>query len=543
MSAYRNDNQINDIRTYEKLFSSWIPKEMLGDFFLRLDLLCVCACIQKVSAEVYLQEHWNEFFPQYHPDAMLLEQCMDYYSDWNLGLKLRSKGTSVRSKNIQEKAIMIVTVIASITRENILDAAQVTHAAMEKARKSTGFYGGMEQNLRNVTERYYHGKVPAAETAELLEAEQSGIQALFTELLDDYSGTQSQGAGNAASLKEPRRSEGTLAERILPERSFNTTQHFMSAMLMMYHVICHQTPESTPEEREALMQNQWALLFCSIPYTERSKREFYKYVDSVPNLRNLKLLWGIPMRKIKSEAIIRSVVIPLCANYVLSKLPHRTTAEVVIDEALMRFEIFKTLSIGMEVEDTVEYVNRFKLKNGCIDEHIMQLVSEHEKLIAKMFRLVTEEIDERIRYMKDLERTVNKQDEVLKQLQSEKERDVKSIRSDTYYDLIKQLSSPVYNYLLSRLYRAAYGFDAISQTETRLLLLDLFQVLQVNGVTAVGSDLIGLPADAEHLNGLSVIRDNVQKVPEGYIVFPGWNVSGNVVYPPIVSITLTEEAE
>ena len=141
---------------------------------------------------------------------------------------------------------MIVTVIASITRENILDAAQVTHAAMEKARKSTGFYGGMEQNLRNVTERYYHGKVPAAETAELLEAEQSGIQALFTELLDDYSGTQSQGAGNAASLKELRRSEGTLAERILPERSFNTTQHFMSAMLMMYHVICHQTPESTP---------------------------------------------------------------------------------------------------------------------------------------------------------------------------------------------------------------------------------------------------------------------------------------------------------
>ena len=547
MSAYKNDYQTNDMRTYESLFSSWIPKEMLGDFFLRLDLLSVCACIQKVSTEVYLQEHWNEFFLQYHPDAILLEQCMDYISDCNLGLKLRAKGTFVRSKYVQEKAIAIVTVIASITRENILDAAAVTHAAKEKARESTGIHDGTVQNLRNVTERYYRNRVPEAETAGLLESKQSGIQDLLTELLEDYSDTQPQSTGIASSPKavpkEPRRRERMLGEKPQTEHIFHTQLHFMSAMLMMYHVICHQTPESTREERETLMQNQWALLFCSIPYTERSKQEFYQFVDSIPNLRHLKVLWENPLRKIRSEVIIRSVVIPLCVNYVLSKLPHRTTAEVVIDEALMRFESFKTLSIGREGEDTVEYVNRFKLENGCIDEHIMQLVSEHEELIEQMLRLVTEGLDERARYMADLQRTVAQQVEELKQLQSEKELNVKSIQSDTYYKLIRQLSSPVYNYLLSRLYRAAYDYDAVSQTETGLLLRELFQVLLVNGVTAVGTDLIGLPADSEKLNGLSVICDNVQKVPKGYVVFPGWKVSGNIVYPPIVSINLTEEAE
>ena len=127
------------------------------------------------------------------------------------------------------------------------------------------------------------------------------------------------------------------------------------------------------------------------------------------------------------------------------------------------------------------------------------------------------------------ERLVSEHNRAINELKSQ----LYTQKANTIYKLIDMLTSPNYNYVLSRIYRFAYGYDEPSYSELRINAKNLIQILRLFGANATGEDIIGAQADDKLCREYRIQKISMPDMQENQVVFPGWDVLGDTVKNPV----------
>ena len=342
--------------------------------------------------------------------------------------------------------------------------------------------------------------------SEVFRAQAETVTAMFEDALERY----------------PKRKEAVRVSSL---------RYAQTVCLLYLALLEHQ--QNGTEFSDAVSKN-WQTIHPGLPFTDRDYTELLRTVDSDRTLSAINKLFEFPLEEITNGRIVRRYVSSLCVHRVLSKMPHNSLKDKVTDEAAALFSRFSDLAVGLEMEDIDNYVSQFANGEGVVDERISALLWTHEETISKLFKDALEIVNSADSARKRFwwEEVISQKNQQLTDLQEQLGGQIDMIKANMIFSVIQSLTSPSYNYVLSRLYRFAYGFDTLPEAALRMHIKDLIQVFQLYGVMATGEDLIGENLDAAKTEGCEISELVLPDFPENEIVFPGWTVYGDVVTQP-----------
>ena len=307
---------------------------------------------------------------------------------------------------------------------------------------------------------------------------------------------------------------------------------FIRIMCLLYLSI--KEKNETGKSREQCLQNQWNNIFENSEFIpEITIKEFDNNIEHDNFLTWTNMLFDYDLREIKSGKIIRNICLVLCVNFVISQLPHGSSSELVEDEALGLFSKFYNLSAGYEEDDISRYVMRLTTENGTIDDRISSVLWKCSGAINILLKKAIEysTSENNARKKDNREKMVVEHNKLINELKSL----LYTQKANTIFKLIETLTSPEYDYILDRMYRFAYGYDTPSYDILMAQVKEFIQILRLFGANAIGENTLDQTITDDLCKEYKIQVAEIPRVPGNKVVFPGWEVLGDVVAQPIAS--------
>ena len=143
------------------------------------------------------------------------------------------------------------------------------------------------------------------------------------------------------------------------------------------------------EGLEPLFKAYWSDIF-SEPYSPELYRQLFLIIRGNRFLDSISFLFRYPLEDLRSDKILRAIIIARSVNCALSRIPRRTTINTLIEESLSLYEKFNVVSVGAEEEDTVSYIKRFQTLDGQLDERVLTLFRTHKEIIDRSIQKTQE---------------------------------------------------------------------------------------------------------------------------------------------------------
>lgn len=307
---------------------------------------------------------------------------------------------------------------------------------------------------------------------------------------------------------------------------------FIRIICVLYMAI--KEKDETGKSREQCLQNQWNNIFENSEFIpEITLKELDNNIESDNLLTWTNMLFDYDLREIRSGKIIRNICLLICVNFAISQLPHGSSSELVEDEALDLFSKFYNLSAGYEEDDISRYVKRLTTENGTIDDRISAVLwkcsSTINVLLKKAIEYSTSENNARKK--DNREKMVVEHNKLMNELKSQ----LYTQKANTIFKLIETLTSPEYDYILDRMYRFAYSYDTPPYDILRAQVKEFIQILRLFGANAIGENTLDQIPTVDLCNEYKIQVTEIPRVPINKVVFPGWEVLGDVVAQPIAS--------
>lgn len=534
MVYYDKDNIIS----IDELFSSIKDQCLVSDFLFRLDLLGILASTKNINIEISLKRIWSKIFPSIVLSSGLEQNCLKYFEYYRFGFKIMAKNEIIQKPMIILSTLIPVTILFLIEqrRNQEIDLIRLKRDVITTIEPIMNDESAIVNRTSEVVKQYFaECTVLSADTISLLVQYQSSINNVFEKL---YKGLAASKTDLRKKIRtgdsfQEKRTRSTINCR---DSEYNIPLKYIRIVCLMYLAL--EKHRKLGGNRESLLKEQWTKVFGSIPCTRQAQNEIDDFIASEPDLEALNKLFKYSLKEVRSGRIVRRIVVCLCVHQVLSRLPHNSSADMVIDEAMLLFGRFSALSVGREEADIEEYLKKFITDDGIVDERVSHFLWEYTDTISEFFKMSIENINSvdnaRKRYWWE-EELIRKEKEV-NLLQNQ----IDATKTNTIFSLVEMLSSPTYNYVLSRLYRFTQGFDSLSTEETKQELKTLFHIFRLFGVNAVEEMIIDKELSDKACDGLEIITAVVPDMESGHIIFPGWDVDGDTVMLPIACLKAEE---
>lgn len=487
-----------------------------SDFLIRMDLMGCLASEGNLNIETFLQQNWEKVFPTIAYTKELEKACAVYFSDFRLGFKLLAKGDPIEKLGVLKRVFVCTAVLISISAQNKtdIDSDALEFEATSLLRKDAESLKGIESLTEEILRQYFakNGDVFPS-TITMLAQHKTQICELYQKLSESVSSFLS-----ASNKKEPA--------------SITPLRYAQFACLLLISLHEHNL---TGSDMEDSIRAKWPTIFPKVPFTDKSWNEISDIVFTDPTFSAIKALFKYQLKNITNGRIVRTYVVALCTFEVLSKMPHRSSKDCVIDEAASLFSQFSGLSVGREEDDIDNFLSRFVTEDNVIDERVSALFWEHEKSISALYKNAIDDVTSVNSARKRFwwEEILNKKEQQMQDLRGQLEKQLDTAKANTMYSLIELLTSSPYNFVLSRLYRFAYEFDDLSESELRICVKDLIQVFRQFGVVATKESLIGSTIQSAIESNENFVEMFIPDFENNQIVFPEWVVFGDTVIPPV----------
>lgn len=516
-----------------------------SDFFIRLDLIGILASARKIHLGAMLQRSWADVFPRLPLTSDIEKSCLAYFDNDRFGYKLISSGDSIRSSMLMLKSLIPAAVILNLSclETETVNLAALAVGASEMILDAVDDRSALFSRVDAILQDYFQdGTRLDPETLRLIRRNRPDVESVFDRLHDALRSRRStaRSGGMTGDIQRRRQSarvpaagvsKGNVPSAYAPASGrsrFDTPMDYARVACLLFAAL--PKADDTRKTREESIREQWNRLFPKAAFTEQALNELNMFLESDRDLNAFNMLFRYSLKEIQNERIAHRIIVCLCVNQVLSRLPHNSPVDLVTDEAVSLFERFDILSLGKEEGDIERYLRRLGAGSGCVDEQITRLIWQYSEDIAFQFKKSVRDINSKDRVRRRYwEARLGEKDRQVSELQSQ----INTTRINTVYSIVEKMCSPEYDYMLSRLYRFAYQSDSLPEEQFRLLIKQFFQMLRFFGVRPTMEDIVGRPLSDVSEIGMDVIVEPISGMENNCVVFPGWNVSGDTVILPI----------
>ena len=521
------------------LFSEIDTKYPYPDVLLRLDLIGVLASVETINIDVFIRQVWSKLFPAEILSSNIERKCSIYYKNYRLGFKLMAKSETI------QKSMMILKTLIPVTILFIIGQNEMTEIEVNRLKKNViavikplmNDETAVAEKVDEIMIQYFnHDTVLLNETIQIIKQHHDFISAILEKLKISLLERKRDKRRKTCLINNSLEKNNTDSI-ICYKNRYNAPLKYIRIVCLMYLAL--EEHRKTGRKREDLFQELWTKVFETLPYDNETRMEINRLIAADPDLAALDMLFKYSLREIRSGRIVRRIIVALCVHQVLSKLPHGSSEDMVIDEAMTLFSHFSTLSVGKEEDDIEIYLKRFIVSDGNVDDRISRLIWEYADTISEFFKMSLDSINSADNARKRFwwEEILDKKDKEVNALQNQ----IGATKTNTIFSLVEKLSSPSYNYVLGRLYRFAQGYDSPSHNEIRVALNNLMQVFQLFGIKAIGEKLVDLEMSDSLCDENSITTAVISDMRGGYVTFPGWSVDGDAVVLPIASKKTEDE--
>lgn len=527
MNFYDQDNWGN----VKSLFSLVDTKQSQTEFLLRLDLIGVLASAETINLKIFMRQIWPKLFPTMALSSDLENKCLYYFDEYRLGFKLMSKGEAIRKPMMALKTLIPVVILSMIEKKGVLEIVvdQLEKDVIAAIKPFLNDELAVVNRTREISKQYFEDNTAISmELLQLLKQYRECFYHIFEEL------QQSLLAGKGGQKIKVRATEHSDKDKTdflsdCHENQYCTPLKYIRIVCLMY--LSLEEYRKTGASQESLFEKYWPKVFGRIPYNEEAQSDIKDLLASDSYLDALNMLFRFSLKELRNGRIIRRIIVMSCVNQVLSRLPHGSSEDMVIEEAMTLFSRFSSLSVGKEEADIEAYLKRFVATNGIVDDRISRLLWEYADSISEFLRISLENVNcaDSVRKRYWWEEMLVQKDKEVSTLQNQ----IGATKANTIYSLIENLSSPSYDYVLGRLYRFVQGYDVMSKNEMRVAINTLMQVFHLYGVKAIGEELVDLELSDQKCGEAEITTAIITNVKSGRVVFPGWSVDGDTVALPI----------
>lgn len=491
-----------------------------ADFLVTLDVCGMLAIDSRMPAGSYIRNGWKDIFPSLECSPEIDRACQDYFNGSRYYIDMIALNARLPNRRSIIKALTNATVLLMLSESDgtaadqkklvgyvinaLKDVIRNLDLAAEYAYDQLGGYFREEQSI-------------SRETLQYLRKNYEVIKRVFTDL-------------RSRMGQNPGKSEYPHTEYEHTETSGISPLRFTGIMCLLYLAI--EEKQNTGKRREECIESKWSQIFEETPFIPGESvslidRDIKK--DSILTMINM--LFDHELKEIMSGKIVRIICLTLCVNAVIAQTKLNLSHEIIEDQALELFSKFHQLSAGFEKDDIEKYVRRFTTNEGTIDNRISAVLWKCYRTIRELLKQAIEysNSDGSMRREDSRERLVSEHNRAINELKSQ----LYTQKANTIYKLIDMLTSPNYNYVLSRIYRFAYGYDEPSYSELRINAKNLIQILRLFGANATGEDIIGAQADDKLCREYRIQKISMPDMQENQVVFPGWDVLGDTVKNPV----------
>lgn len=529
MIPYKLDNK-DGIRELFSLIRYPIP-----DYILRLDLIGVLACSETTDVDTILRQMWMKMFPMIARSREIEQKCETYYTDYRFGFKLIGKGETIQKTTLLFKTLVPITVLSVIAQATTttIKLDQLKKDVLALVESTLNDRSFITDRVTEILQQYFEDQtILSGETILLIRQYRDIIEHVSENLRNSLMAQK-----NERQIQKPVKesTQNSISESVRRANPQITPLRYARIVCLFYLALVKKNKNN--ESREYLLREQWPAVFGSIPYDQQAENTLNQMIESDSDLQALDMLFRYPLKDIRSGRIIRRIVVSLCVHQVLSKISHGSSADLVIDEATTLFSRFSALSVGKEEEDIERTLKKYVTSDEIIDDRVTGFLRKYSDTVSELFKLTLENINsaESARKRFWWEELLNKKDQEVGLLHDQLQNQLEAIQADTIYKLVDKLTCSSYNYLLSRLYRFAYGYDLLSKDELQILTKNLIQLLQLFGVKAFGTEWIDIPLSDKRCDQARIATADILNMNPNCVAFPGWSVSGDMVILPMAA--------
>ena len=511
------------------LFAVLEHRYTYSDIIIRLDLIGILGCYEKIPLEILTGQIWEDFFPAIKYDNEIGDISNNYYEECRLGFKITSRNEKVRNLSFYLRMTISAAIIGMIDKEinNYRRISVIRKEVLSLLSTKENNISHVKNQIRKLTEQYYADGNITNDTIGLVLKYRHCVSSVLDKFLDEY----------PSEKKEELPYKYSKISQVTVENSIGVLNSYKSAPALLYASVFCLLYNSLLEKREnvernELIKEQWPQIFKTIPYTKNNQAEVDQYINNDANLKAMDTLFKYPLIEIRSGRYVRRIAVSISLHKVLSSVPANTSYDVIVDEAMSLYAKFASLSLGKEEEDIEELLKQYLSPKKVIDEHVSRLLWENEKTISAYYNysLICINSADSARKRNWWEELLEKKNKDFDDLHTQ----IGSTRTSAIYELVDKISGPSYNYVLSRLYRYAYSYDKFNEKEMVADLKKLIQVLNLFGVTPICAELINKNATDVECTDAKLIKSYVSGMKSGTVVFPGWSVAGDTVIHPIM---------
>lgn len=508
--GYRNNSIPNPFTT---LFKSYVDEDKLSalDFMLRLECALIMAAVNGERFSESLIKMWKHYFPEVLFHDQIVENANEYMERDRLTMKLVSVNEYIRSDRARLKTLVPLVIILNINnRELIVD---------EIYRQTADWFNDVSDDRntiqRRISEVLQHFSCPFGKNVVIADYTFRIINECkekVSDLLDE--------------LKRPLINKDRYLQQQMSPIGFARAVCLIEKSLQ-------ETACKMPKEQ--LLQRNWDSIFEGIPYSEENLKSVLNSIRGNRFLEALCFLFQLSIKDIRNARIVRMVAVVRSVNNVLAHTPRALSKTALQESSMLLYSQFNVVSNGFEELDIANYINCFLTPNAELDERVLAIFREQKDILESNFKNAQEELNQSKTRNYYVEVLRSQNDKQVAELQEK----VAGSRFAVLSSLIEMLSCSTYGYLLGKIYRIANEYDEPDVESTITLCKDLLQVLRMFDIMPINEKVIGMPYKNLNMDECKIVLDRFTGYSSPEVVYPGWQIEGNVVSLPVA----TEEDE
>ena len=531
-------NETPETFLFHQIFPSF-PSGTLSpsDFLVRLDIIaCLCAH-KKISLEEEFYNMRKQFITEIGFEANLYSEVFDYYSNYRSGFIIMSHGDTINSPmRIMKTLIPIICLsILANKNDNELDLPEIEAEISRILSRHFRDIARIKYRVHEIVDQYFEGSKELSDiTFEYLSSNAIDINELKDSLIEAIDCKPNERVPRFSKETRPQNIPGISIKMNTPAISFDVTNLYVMKLACVLELALRDKQKLQSTSREDLIARNWDKVFTGIQLTDERQGEYENVISNNDYLHSLNLLFTYPLDKIRSEKIIRSIIVIRCVHQVIATMPYKSAAINIAAEALELFDSnFKMMSVGKEEADITDYTNKYITYSGFISEHITALLKKNALLIQEQFTETVQAFSNRIARTTD---NVEKLGQELGNLKTQ----LTQSKASAIIELIQKLASPEYGYVLGRIFRYSQSIETPTSDQINYLAKDILRILSLFAVEPIEAENVGTIATESEmdLGQYDLLQHQLLGKKDfitNEIVFPGWRVSGDLVTFPVLN--------
>lgn len=536
----KNTSRLELLKTYN------ISKENEGDFLLQVDWIIENAVYPLESKYTdNLLDLWNVYMPSLKLESIIIEYAkveypMIAFIKENTLEKFKSTRL-LRSTAIKNYVKFLISQ-GEINRMNIM---KLTFDLFKDVSDRRNLYTYID----NAIDLYFSSGIISQYAATFLKRFQDNADHIYAVILNRLNTIQ----------KETNYIQNSRT--ILLKKLFINDTNMREYATLISVLLCEVILDKSSDTIYQKYKNEWSKLFPTISFTQDIYTFLEKYekpyivatkqsIENIDNLEIIKVLY-------KDSIIFTSIIRLIEQNEKINLKSVQSfwenegsyfNGKFYLKPDFEKINSWLDLKILMNYKETFIKLHTYLLQkikgsvtpslykaplnsthpnsNEPTDPTNKALLTKKDKQIANLHeRIAILEIEHALNSEKE-----NQIQSYIEDLNKLKEK-INSTEEDTLSKFISLLDSKNYNYILGKLYRIAYTNDTTNVDEIKLIIKNLFEVMNIAGIDIYGEP--DAPVDINyihngHYRALDKITNNAK------IEYPGYKIKEKIILHPLV---------